>query len=451
MAVIDAPLMLLGRILPLAIGIAMVSHRNFTFEEQIGGIEAWRLSSNGLRVLIAPQLIAPVATVNITYLVGSGDEQRGHTGATHYLEHLLFKGTKRFNRAAGTDLTQLLQRVGANVNATTSMDRTNYFATLPVRHLELALELEADRMRNATLAEADMEAERTVILNELDRALNDPVYNLFREVWSSVFTKHPYHHPVIGWREDVTNMSRADLRGFYDRFYWPGNATVTVVGAVEVDRVLSLVAEHFGPIPVGPAGMDRPRTPEPPQGSEHRVSVTGPMNLSVQIMAYRVCEALHDDAPALVMLGRILASGKNSRLWRRLTDSGLAAQVSAGFMPLRDPGIFSLMAVLVPGRSHNEVEAALDDAVREIRDDGPAADEMARAKAQLAAQEAFSRDGPYGVASGLNESIAMGSWQLFTTGREQLEKVSCEDIRRVAQTYLRVGQRTVGRLSPASE
>ena len=449
MAVIDAPITPLRRILPLAIKNAMVSNRDFTFEERTGGIEAWHLPSNGLRVLIAPQAIAPVATVNITYLVGSGDEQKGHTGATHYLEHLLFKGSERFNRAAGTDLTHLLQRVGATINATTSMDRTNYFATLPVRHLELALEIEADRMRNAILAEDDIEAERTVILNELDRQLNDPVYNLFREVWSSVYKKHPYHHPVIGWREDVTQMSRADLKKFYDRYYWPGNATVTVVGAVEADHVLSLVSKHYGPIPAGPANMDRPRMPEPRQENERRISMPGPMNMSVQIMGYRVCEALHDDAPALVMLGRILASGKNSRLWRKLTDSGLAAQVNAGFMPLRDPGVFSLMAVLVPGSSHEEVEMVMDETISAIQDDGPTREEMSRAKAQLAAQEAFSRDGSFGVASGLNESIAMGSWQLFTTGRDRLEKVSLNDVCRVARTYLQVGQRTVGLLNPA--
>ncbi|MDE2730035.1 MAG: pitrilysin family protein [Bacteroidota bacterium] len=427
----------------------MSSFRAFTFEESIGGIEAWHLDSNGLRVLIAPQTIAPVATVNITYLVGSGDEQKGHTGATHYLEHLLFKGTRRFNRAAGTDLTRLLQRVGASINATTSMDRTNYYATLPVRYLELALEIEADRMRNAVLAEEDMEAERTVILNELDGLLNDPMYKLFRRVWSAVFTTHPYHHPVIGWREDVAQVSRRALKLFYDRYYWPANATLTMVGAVESDRVLPLVRQYFGSIPSGFDEAERPRMSEPLQESERRVSMKAPMNLSVQIMAYRACEALHKDAPALVMLGRILASGRNSRLWGRLTDTGLAAQVNAGFMPLRDPGIFSVMAVLVPGRSHEEIEAAIEESIRAIQMSGPTEVEMARAKAQLIAHEAFARDGSYGVASGLNESIAMGAWQLFTTGRQRLEEVTCEDVQRVAREFLQPQYRTVGWLSPA--
>ena len=441
--------MQLGRILPLADAVEMSSLRAFSFEESIGGIEAWRLDSNGLRVLIAPQVIAPVATVNITYLVGSGDEQKGHTGATHYLEHLLFKGTERFNRAAGTDLTRLLQRVGASINATTSMDRTNYYATLPVQHLELALDIEADRMRNAMLTEEDMEAERTVILNELDGLLNDPVYRLFRRVWSSIFATHPYHHPVIGWREDVAQVSRRALKRFYDHYYWPANATLTIVGAVKAERVLPLVEQYFASIPAGFDEAERPRRPEPPQEGERRISMEAPMNLSVQIMAYRACEALHEDAAALVMLGRILASGRNSRLWGRLTDTGLAAQVNAGFMPLRDPGIFSVMAVLVPGRSHDEIEAALDESIGAIQESGPTEVEMVRAKAQLMAHEAFSRDGSYGVASGLNESVAMGAWQLYTTGRRRLEEVACEDVQRVARKFLQPDCRTVGRLSPA--
>ena len=436
--------------MPLAKRNWMESHEAFAFEECIGGIESWRLLANDLKVLIAPQAIAPVATVNITYLVGSGDEQKGHTGATHYLEHLLFKGTERFNRSAGTDLTRLLQRVGANINATTSMDRTNYYATLPVEHLELALDIESDRMRNALLTEEDIEAERTVILNELDRQQNDPVYNLFQKVWSSVYSAHPYHHPVIGWREDVSGVSQQDLRRFYDRFYWPGNATLTVVGAVDTEKVLALVEQHFSPVEGLSATPDRPRTPEPAQDQERRVEIQGPMQVSVQIMAFRACEALHDDAAALVMLGRVLASGKNSQLWRRLTDTGLAAQVSAGFMPLRDPGIFAMTAVLVPGRTHDEVESIMDQTLQEIQQSGPAEDELARAKAQLAAQEAFSRDGSYGVASGLNESIAMGAWQLFVTGRQQLENVQVEDVQRVARSYLQVHSRTVGRLSPAA-
>ena len=406
------------------------------------------MASNGLRVLIAPQAIAPVATVMITYLVGSGDERPGHTGATHFLEHLMFKGSEQFNPAKGTDIFEMLQNMGAQVNATTSKDRTNYYATLPAQHLELALQIEADRMRNALLDADDMEAERTVILNELDRGLNDPVYNLYKELWSTAYTSHPYHHPVIGWRQDVESISRYALRKFYDQYYWPGNATLTIVGAVDQADVLSLVSSHFGSIPSMPAEPDRPRVAEPAQEEERRFAKQGPGHVSVQMIGYRVCEALHSDAAALGILELILASGKNSRLWRRLSDTGLAAQVAAGTMPLRDPGLFYVMAVLVPGHTHTEVEEEIDATIDALQKDGPTARELERAQSQLAAQEAFARDGAFGVAAALNEAIAAGDWRLFTSWRERLERVTASDVTRVANVYLRPECRTVAALAP---
>ncbi len=420
----------------------------FELEESTSGIEAWRLNSNGLRVLIAPQAIAPIATVMITYLVGSGDERPGHTGATHFLEHLMFKGSEQFNPAKGTDIFELLQSVGAQVNATTSKDRTNYYATLPVQYLELALQIEADRMRNALLDTGDMEAERTVILNELDRGLNDPIHNLYKELWSTAYTTHPYHHPVIGWRKDVESISQDTLRKFYDTYYWPDNATLSVVGAVDRGEILSLVSRHFGGLPPMPVPPQRPRTTEPAQAAERRITKQGPGHVSVLMIGYRVCEALHQDAAALSILELILASGKSSRLWRRLTDTGLAAQVAAGAMPSRDPGLFHVMAMLVPGRTHAEVEAEIHETIEELQETGPTPEELRRAQSQLAAQEAFMRDGVFGMAAVLNEAIAAGDWRLFAFWREHMERVTASDVTRVAQAYLRPDRRTVAILGP---
>ena len=175
----------------------------FTFEEESGGIEAYRLEANGLQVLLLPQTAAPVVTFMITYHVGSRNEALGLTGATHFLEHLMFKGTSRFNKRAGTSVFNTLQRVGAEINATTWFDRTNYYELLPKEHLPLAVEIEADRMRGALIDAADLESERTVILNEFDRGENDPMRKLYHAVWSSAFVAHPYHHPTIGWRSDI--------------------------------------------------------------------------------------------------------------------------------------------------------------------------------------------------------------------------------------------------------
>ena len=172
----------------------------FTYVESSGGIEAYRMKSNDLQVLLLPEAAAPVVTFMITYRVGSRNESTGLTGATHFLEHLMFKGTERFNKEKGATIFNVLQRVGAQVNATTWLDRTNYYELLPKEHLALAIEIEADRMRGARISEEDIESERTVILNEFDRGENEPIRKLYHAVWSAAFVAHPYHHPTIGWR-----------------------------------------------------------------------------------------------------------------------------------------------------------------------------------------------------------------------------------------------------------
>ena len=168
-----------------------------------GCIQEYLLEHNGLRILCCDESTAPVVTFMVTYLVGSADEGPGQTGSTHFLEHLMFKGSNRYNAKQEGLGIEMLQRVGAQVNATTAKDRTNYYATLPSQHLSLVADIESDRMRGALLSSEDLDAERTVILNELDRMENSPVARLYRKVWSRAFATHPYHHPVIGWRCDV--------------------------------------------------------------------------------------------------------------------------------------------------------------------------------------------------------------------------------------------------------
>ena len=422
----------------------------FEYEDSVQAVSAWRLKANGLRVLLVNQGIAPVATVMLTYLVGSGDEQEGQTGATHFLEHMMFKGSARFNRAEGRDVFELMQRLGAHVNATTSVDRTNYFVTLPVDHLPLALEIESDRLRNLLLNEADVRTERTVILDELDRTLNDPVGHLFQQLWRTAFTRHSYGHPVIGWRRDVEQMSRDELRRFYDTFYWPENATLTLVGPLEAEHTLDTVARHFAHLPCMPAIPERPRVAEQPQHTERRIRHTGPGQITVLMMGYRSCASRDDDAAALELLGRILAAGKNSRLWRRLTDRGLAAEVSAGALSTRDPGLFHIMTLLVPQVPVQSVEKEIDAAIAELQANGPLEDELSRARGHLVARDAFARDGSYGLAAALNEAIAAGDWRLFASRRERLEAVTASDVQRAACKYLQPGQRTVAVLVPGA-
>ncbi len=420
----------------------------FRFEQASGGIEAYRLLKNGLQVLLLPDDTVPVVTVMVTYRVGSRNESTGLTGATHFLEHLMFKGTERFQKEKGTSVFQVLQCVGAQVNATTWLDRTNYYELLPSEHLPLALEIEADRMRGALLREEEFERERTVILNELDRGENEPTRKLYQHVWSMAYLAHPYHHPTIGWRSDVESMRRDDLRHFYDTYYWPNNATLSIIGDFGRDEALSLVARHFGTIPPSPAPIPDIRTKEPEQRGERRLIIRQAGQLGAVMVAYKSPPGLHTDADALEVLSMVLASGKNSLLFRRLTDQGLTTHLFSGVTRLRDPGLFYLFAMLAPEKTHREVETAMGEVLKAVCEGGVSDDDVQRARRQLFAHEAFSRDGPFAMAAPLNEAIAVGDWQLYTTFIERINRVTREDLQRVARQYFLADTRTVGYYLP---
>lgn len=425
-----------------------VTHPAFLFEEQSGGIESYRLKSNGLRVLMLPETTAPVVAFMITYHVGSRNEGVGLTGATHFLEHMMFKGTARFHKKQGTSVFNVLQRVGARINATTWFDRTNYYALLPKAHLIKAVEIEADRMRNVLLDPEDLASERTVILNEFDRGENEPIRNLFHAVWSTAFVAHSYHHPTIGWRSDIENVTREGLRHFYDTYYWPDNATLSIIGDFERSATLDLVNQHFGDIPAAPAPVPEVGTREPKQLGERLVTVRKAGQLGALMQGYKSPRAFHPDTDALDVLAMVLGSGKNSRLYRKLTDVGMTAQVGVSVSRLRDPGLFYIYALLNPGHAHETVEEVIESVIQEIQEQGITEAERTRALNQLKAQEAFGRDGAFAVAAQLNEAIAAGDWKLYTTYLDRVQRVSLNDIQQVAQRYLVPRHRTTGRYIP---
>ena len=207
-------------------------YNNFKFIKTSEGIDEFILSKNGLTVLLLEDHAAPVATVMVTYHVGSRNEAIGYTGSTHLLEHLMFKGSKNYNKEKGTAIWTELQSIGAQINATTLNDRTNYFEVVPSEHLEKAIAIEADRMRNAFLRDKDRQPEMTVVRNEFERGENSPFDVLDKNIWATAYQAHPYHHSTIGWRSDIENISTARLKEFYNTYYWPNNATVTIIGDI---------------------------------------------------------------------------------------------------------------------------------------------------------------------------------------------------------------------------
>ena len=416
----------------------------FQLIEELSGIEHLKLKRNGLEVLLLQQHAAPVVAFMVTYHVGSRNESTGLTGATHFLEHLMFKGTEKFNKEKGTSVFNVLQSVGAQMNATTWLDRTNYYEMLPNEHLGLAIEIEADRMRGARLTEEDMESERTVILNEFDRGENEPFRKLYHSVWSSAFVAHPYHHPTIGWRSDIEQATTDGLRHFYNTYYWPNNATLSVIGDFNREDALHLIVDHFGPIPASEQAIPEIKVHEPDQKGQRRLKVKKSGELGALLLGYKVPQGLHPDADALDVLSIVLGTGKGSRLFQQLTDKGLTTHIFASGARFKDPGLFTIYAFLSPDKTHEEVEAAIIEVLADIKERGIEEAELQRALNLLDAQAAFERDGPFAIASQLNEAIAAGDWKLYAQFNERVKRVTREDIQRVAKEYLEEDRSTVG-------
>src|SRR3954464_14355645 len=259
----------------------------FTHVRTVQGITEYRLDANGLTVLLLPDHSAPEVTMMVTYRVGSRNESYGTTGATHLLEHLMFKGTREHNKEAANGYDQLLERTGAMTNATTSLDRTNYFETVGSQDLPMAVMLEADRMRNLRLREEDRRPEMTVVRNEYERGENNPAEALQKEMWATAYIAHPYHHTTIGWHSDFERVPIEKLREFYNTFYWPNNATVTVIGDFEPANALALVKKYFGAIPRSPKPLPQVYTDEPAQLGPRRVVVKRPGEVGVVEIAYK--------------------------------------------------------------------------------------------------------------------------------------------------------------------
>ena len=444
----------------------VTDHAAFAFVRASGGVEEYRHRRNGLVALLLAEAAAPVVAFQVTYRVGSRNEGAGLTGATHLLEHLMFKGTERFNRDLGTSVFQTLQAVGGQINATTWYDRTNYYALLPSEHLELAVEVEADRMRGARVRDEDLASERTVVLNELDRGENEPLRKLLHAVHATAFHAHPYRHPVIGWRSDVETVSAAGLRHFYDTYYWPRNAVASVVGHFDRAEALALLDRHFGAIPAGPdadapggaaggGGAEDPEplvgpaardavTREPEQRGERRVVVRQAGELGAVLLAYKAPAGLDPDADALDVLVQALSAGKSGRLFRRLTDRSLTTGASAFFPRLRDPGLLAVYGTLAPDVPHEAVEAELRAVLHEVAADGLTDAEIERGRRQVVADEAFGRDGPYAAVSQLNEAIAVGDWTLFSEFHDRIAAVTPEAVRAAAARVVDDDRLTVG-------
>ena len=437
-------------ILLLIVGAGMSQEKHYGYEyiKESGDIKEYHMTSNGLKVLLKEDHSAPVATFMVTYEVGSRNEAIGYTGSTHLLEHLMFKGSKKFNTDKGNSVFQLLQSLGARMNATTWLDRTNYYETLPSSELETAIEIEADRMRNAYIKEADRQSEMTVVRNEFERGQNNPSGVLDEHIWATAYHAHPYHHSTIGWKADIENVSIERLKEFYDTFYWPNNATVTVVGDFETTEVLKMIKKHFGRIRKSTKEIPQVYTTEPAQEGQRTVTLKRAGQQGIVGLAHKSPAATHEDAASFIVLSSILSSGKNSRFYKNITDKGLTTSIFIWDSLFKDPGLFAVYANLAPGVEHKTVEDALVAEYENIKRDGVSEEEVSKAKAQLIAAMKFGQDGSMAVAGSLNEAIASGDWTLYTRYEDLVNSVTTESIKEIVNKYFLEDLSTVGYFIP---
>ncbi|MBW7895792.1 MAG: insulinase family protein [Opitutaceae bacterium] len=445
------PFALLGAALLFAspaLHAAAAAAEGFTHVRTVGAVDEYTHDRNGLQVLLMSDRSVPVVTFMVTYRVGSRNEVTGTTGATHLLEHLMFKGTPNHNREKGNNIDQVLEAIGANYNATTWLDRTNYYAEIGSEHLDTYMAIEADRMRNLWLRDSDRQPEMTVVRNEFDIGENNPIEALDKEMTAVAYLAHPYHHSTIGWRSDIENVAIEKLKEFYDTFYWPDNSTVTIIGDFDPAAALQLVDKYYGAFSKAPQPIPQVYTVEPEQTGQRRVTVKRAGQLGVVGVAFKSPAARHPDQAALQVLGSILADGKNSRLYRALTDQSLTTSVSDYVGFFHDPSLLNLWANLAPDVPHTRVEAIIFAEVERLKRDGVTAAEVSAAVNKKLADIAYARDGSFAIASSINECIAAGDWTLYYTLEDAYRTVTAADVQRVANRYLNENQSVVGWFIP---
>ena len=416
-----------------------------------------RRLSNGLTVLLKEVHTAPIVSWWVLYRVGSRNEPTGHTGVSHWVEHMMFKGTDKF--PPGT-LDRAIDRLGGSWNAQTFIDYTAYYETLPAEHLDLALEIEADRMVNAQFDPEEVDSERTVIISERQGLENSPTFWLSEELTAAAFRVHGYHHEIIGDQTDLETMTRDDLYNHYKQHYVPNNAIAVAVGDFDSDELMARIEAVYGGIPAGELPPTFVR-PEPPQQGERRIVVERPGRTAFVELAYHVPAATHDDWFALEVLNSILCGpdgfggggidNKTSRLYKALVESELAASVDGSMTPTIDPFLYSISLTVRDGQRLEDVEAATHAEIERVRNGEISEAELARAKKQARALFAYGTERVTSQAFWLAFSECFNSHEWYLNYVARLEAVTLDDVLRVAGDYLRPQNRVVGWLVPTGE
>lgn len=413
-----------------------------------------KVLDNGLKVIVKEDHRAPVVVSQIWYKVGSSYEYGGITGVSHVLEHMMFQGTAA--HPAG-EFSRIISENGGRENAFTGRDYTAYFQQLEASRLPISFELEADRMRNLLLAQKEYDKEVKVVMEERRLRTDDQPRSLtYEQFLGTAYQASPYQNPIIGWMNDLENLDIQDLKRWYGKWYAPNNATLVVAGDVNSQQVFALAEKYFGAIETSEIDGPKPRI-EPKQLGERRIEVEAPAELPFLVMGYKapVLKTAANDEQwkpyALEVLAGVLDGGDSARLARELVRGRqIAASAGAGYdLYARLKNLLTLQGTPAPGHSVGELEKALREQIKRLREQPVAPDELERIKAQVAASKVFEQDSVFYQAMqiGLLETVGLDR-TLADEYLDRIRAVTAEQVQQVAREFLNEEQLTVAVLDP---
>jgi zinc protease len=403
--------------------------------------------ANGLRILLLEDHKAPFVSFQVWYRVGSRNEVAGKTGLAHLLEHMMFKGTPRFGPKT---FSQTIGRNGGDDNAFTMSDQTVYFENIASDRVEVAVKLEADRMTHLLLEPGAFQSERDVVLEERRLRTEDgPSRELSEQLDAAAYTAHPYMNPVIGWMDDIRNLTHEDAVAFYRRHYRPSNAIIIAVGDFDGDALLALIRKHFGSL----AKLPRPEEPklsEPEQKGKRRVILRRHAELPLIYRSYHAPRVGEPDSPALEVLEAVLSNGRSARLLQSLVFAeNLATYASAAYQSLSiDPSSFQIHLQVFPGRKVEEVEAAIEREIDKLKEEEIPEREIRKAKTRIEADWYRAQDSMFYRGMLLGQFAMAGDWRKIDAHLPAIRKVRSADVRRAARRLFRTDNDTTAILIP---
>lgn len=398
---------------------------------------------NGLHVILHQDNSTPIVAVTVTYHVGAKNERPDRTGFAHFFEHLMFEGTKNIARG---EYAEIVEKAGGSLNANTTSDRTYYYELLPSNQLELGLWLESERMLHAKVDSIGIATQKNVVIEEYkQRYENQPYGTILIETSKRAYEKHPYRWTTIGDPDHIRAAKDKEFQEFYDMFYVPNNAVLTIAGDIEIDETKQLVEKYFADIPKGTQEIYRPQVTEPEKHKEIRDTVYDNIQLPAVIQAYHLPAMGSDDYYAVDMLSTLLSRGESSRLYKTLVDEKQLALVAASFpLPYEDPGL--ALTYLIPNMNVDpaELEKAVNQEIEKVRNEYITDKELRKLKNQIESQIVSSNttlaSRAYNMA--INYTFFKNT-NLVNTEIEKYRAVTKEDIKRVANKYFRDDNRVV--------